>query len=104
MGAAPAQPKDYSIAIREGAVARPQRVLAVPHEAQVRIAWSADQPTTVHLEGYDISVVIHPGRTETMEFKAFATGRFAVHAHAGEQRGKHAHGRSTLMWIEVHPK
>ena len=70
----------------------------------MRIEWSADQQTTVHLEGYDISVVVLSGRAQTMEFKAVATGRFAVHAHVGEQRGKHAHGRGALMWIEVHPR
>ena len=70
----------------------------------MRIAWSADRPTTVHLEGYDLSIVVQPGRVERMEFKAYATGRFAVHAHENEQRGKHAHGRGALMWLEVHPK
>jgi hypothetical protein len=79
-------------------------VLAVQQGAQVRIAWSADRPTTVHLEGYDLSVVVQPGRAKTMEFKALVTGRFAVHAHSGEQRGKHEHVRSALLWFEVHPK
>ena len=99
-----AQPKEYSVSIRDGGVARAQRVLVVQQDAQVRIAWSADQPTTVHLEGYDLSVVVQPGRAEAIEFKAAVTGRFAVHAHSGEQRGKHAHRRSALMWLEVHPK
>jgi len=79
-------------------------VLVVPHEAEVRIAWSSDRPVTVHLEGYDRSLVVRPGKPETMEFKAHAAGRFAVHAHEGERAGKHSHGRGALLWVEVHPK
>ena len=94
----------FSVAIANGAVPRPQRELKVPHEARVRIEWSADRPMTAHLVGYDLSVAVHPGKPQLMEFKAFATGRFPVHAHEGEQRGKHAHGRSALLWLDVHPK
>jgi hypothetical protein len=82
-------------------------VLVVPRGAKVRIAWSADQPSTVHLEGYDLSVEVLPGRPAVMEFDAFATGRFAVHAHVGLREDKsstHAHGRGALLRIEVHPK
>ena len=96
--------EDFSIEIRGGAVARKQRVLAVPHQAQVRIAWLADRPMTVHLEGYDLSLVVRPGSVEAMEFNAHITGRFAVHAHEGVERGKHSHGRGALLWLEVHPK
>lgn len=79
-------------------------MLVVPHDAQVRIAWSADRPVTVHLEGYDLSFIVRPGQGGTMEFRAYATGRFAVHAHEGERAGKHSHGRGALLWLEVHPK
>ena len=96
-----------AIAIRDHTVPRAQRVLDVAHESQVLIEWSADRPTTVHLEGYDISVVVRPGQPSVMQFKAYATGRFAVHAHDGERRdaaAAHGHGRSALLWLEVHPK
>lgn len=83
---------------------RAQRVLKAPQDAALRIEWSSDRPYTVHLEGYDISVTLRPGKSEVMEFKAYAGGRFAVHAHEGAQSGKHAHGRGTLLWLEVHPK
>ena len=95
---------NFAVAITDGAVPRAQRTLKVPHEARLRIEWTADRPLTVHLEGYDISVVVRPGKLEAMEFKAHAGGRFAVHAHEGAQRGKHAHGRGALLWLEVHPK
>ena len=96
------EPATFALAIRDGAVPRAQRELKVPHEARVRIEWSADRPMIVHLEGYDLAVEVRPGKPQVMEFTAFATGRFPVHAHEGEQRGRHAHG--ALLWLEVHPK
>ncbi len=108
--AAFAQPADaapFAIAIKDGTVPREQRVLRVLHESQVRIEWSSDRVMTVHLEGYDISLTVRPGVSTVMEFKAFASGRFSVHAHEGQARGgssTHAHGRSALLRLEVHPQ
>ena len=81
--AAFAQPTDatpFAIAIKDGTVPREQRVLRVLHESPVRIVWSSDRVMTVHLEGYDISVTVRPGVSTVMAFKAFASGRFSVHA------------------------
>lgn len=94
----------HAIAIRDAAVPRAQRVLAVPHESTVRLEWSADRPTTVHLEGYDVSVVVRPGTTAVMHFTAFATGRFPVHAHEGDRQTTTHRGRGALLWLEVHPR
>ncbi len=105
--AQPAVATPYVVAIKDGAVPRAQRVLKTPQESLLRIEWSADRVTTVHLEGYDISLTVRPGQAAVMEFKAFASGRFSVHAHEGEARGgssTHAHGRSVLLRLEVHPK
>lgn len=97
----------HSIAIKSGAVPRSQRVVRVRQESLVRIEWSADRTTTVHLEGYDIAVTVRPGAPQAMQFRAFAGGRFAVHAHEGERSdapATHAHGRGVLLRLEVHPK
>ena len=106
--AAEAQSQVIAVEIRDGAVPRAQRVLNAQQDARLRIVWTSDRPLTVHLEGYDISVTVRPGKAEVMEFKAQAGGRFPVHAHEGEmhgaQLGKHAHGRGALLWLEVHPK
>lgn len=97
----------HSVAITEGAVPRAQRVLRVRQDALVRIEWSSDRVMTVHLEGYDVSVTVRPDTPALMQFRAFAGGRFAVHAHEGERGGApatHAHGRGVLLRLEVHPK
>jgi hypothetical protein len=92
------------VEIRNGTVARAQRVLKVGQDSEVRIEWRADRAMTVHLEGYDISVVVRPNEPAVMRFSASVSGRFPVHAHEGETRGGHSHGRGTLLWLEVHPK
>ena len=104
IGAEP-QVRAFSVAIRDGVVAQSQRNLSVPHQSPVRIEWSADRLMTVHLEGYNLSVTVRPGAPALMQFKGYATGRFAVHAHDGERGASsgHAHGRSVLLRLEVHP-
>ena len=103
-----AQPAaSHAISIKDGSVPREQRVLKVLHESLVRIEWSSDRVMTVHLEGYGLSLTVQPGRSAVMEFKAVASGRFAVHAHEGQARGgssTHAYGRSALLRLEVHPQ
>ncbi len=96
----------FDVAVVKGAVARTQRVLKVPHQAEVSITWSVDRPLVIHLEGYDIVVAARPGQPETMRFKAYATGRFPVHAHEEHQgeAKKHAHGHGALLRLEVHPR
>ena len=104
------QPADaalFAVAIKDGTVPREQRVLRVVHESLVRIEWSSDRVMTVHLEGYDISLTVRPGVPTVMAFKTFASGRFSVHAHEGQARdapSTHAHGRSVLLRLEVHPQ
>lgn len=103
---APLSELAFDITVADGVVARTQRVLKVPHQAEVSISWSVDRPLVIHLEGYDILVEARPGQPETMRFKAFATGRFPVHAHEvgrGDAK-KHAHGHGPLLRLEVHPR
>lgn len=62
---------------------------------------------TIHLEGYDISVAAEPDRTEIMEFKAHATGRFPVHVHDLDKKaggGHHGAHARPLLRLEVHPQ
>lgn len=97
----------FEVVVKDGAVARELRVLKVSQHDRVQVRWSVDRPLVVHLEGYDVSVTARPDAPATMEFRARATGRFPVHAHAAEtvrpEQG-HAHGRGALLRLEVHPR
>lgn len=96
----------FHVTVENGAVARSQRVLKVPHQAEVSITWTVDRPQVIHLEGYDVVAEVRPGKPEIMTFKAYATGRFPIHAHETGQgdAGKHARGHGALSHLEVHPK
>jgi hypothetical protein len=98
-------PRAFAIAVADGKVAPHLRILKATHQAEVELVWSVDRPMTIHLEGYDISVVVRPDAPQAMRFKAFATGRFPVHAHEGDKGAakSHAHGRGALLRLEVHP-
>ncbi|MBM3951485.1 MAG: hypothetical protein FJ311_08540 [Rhodospirillales bacterium] len=98
--------RSFDLAVVNGAVAPASRVLKVPHQADVGITWTVDRPMTIHLEGYNISVFARPDAPQTMRFKAYATGRFPVHAHEGDkgEAKSHGHGRGALLRVEVHPR
>jgi hypothetical protein len=103
---APPRARVFDVVVAKGKVAPSQRVLKVSHQDEVSITWTVDRPQTIHLEGYDVVVEAHPGQPATMKFKAFATGRFPVHAHEigqGDAK-KHAHGHGALLRLEVHPR
>lgn len=97
----------FRLAVQRGEVPREQRVLKVAHDSLVRLEFLADRPLVIHLEGYDLSVHAEPGTPEVIEFKAFATGRFSVHAHEVDPQGgpaRHASHARPLLRFEVHPK
>lgn len=81
------------------------RRIKVREGDRVVIAWTADEPMTVHVEGYDIVVEVLPGTPGTMDFDAKTTGRFPIHGHGhGGKSGGHGHGHRALSHFEVHPK
>ena len=74
--------------------------------ATAALAQAADAaPLTIAIK--DGTVPREQRVSTVMAFKAFASGRFAVHAHEGQARGgssTHAHGRSVLLRLEVQPQ
>lgn len=92
----------FELAIRAGALAPDKRVLRVLQNDAVRLRWTADARTIVHLHGYDIETEIVPGRSVEMPFRAHASGRFPVSVHGDRGDGSH-HGRP-LTILEVHPR
>ena len=93
----------FELRIENGRLADSRKTIQVKRGDTVEINWSADRPTTVHLHGYDIQITADAVRSQTMSFKARATGRFAVEAHGGPDAG--GRGRHTvLIYLEVHPR
>ena len=93
----------FDLAIEDGKVAEDLRVIRVEQSDSVRLRWTADAPTVIHLHGYDIEKKVVPGAVAQIAFTARATGRFPVTVHGGDAPGQ-AHDETPLVRIEVHPR
>ena len=95
----------FDLKVAHGRVPDAMRLIRVKQGDVVRLRWSADQPVTLHLHGYDIEKYVEPGTTTDLTFTAYATGRFPVHVHAqGARTDDHAHEEEPLVNIEVYPR
>jgi len=95
----------FDLRIENGHLPQKMRVVRVKQGDAVMLRWTADQPITVHLHGYDIEKRIEPGQVGEMSFTARATGRYPVHAHdarTGPDKG--ADEEAPLLYVEVYPK
>ena len=94
----------YALRIESGRVPENMRLIHVTQGDVVKLEWSADRPSIVHLHGYDILKLITPEAVTELVFTARATGRFPVNLHgsAAETAG-HGH-EDTLVTIEVYPQ
>ncbi len=92
----------YALRIESGRVPENMRLIRVTQGDVVKLEWSADKPSTVHLHGYDIEKRVTPGAVTELMFTARATGRFPVNLHGSAETAGHGH-EDTLVTIEVYP-
>ena len=101
---APAGEVAYALRIENGQVPAAMRLIRVTQGDVVKLQWSADKPSTVHLHGYDIERRVAPGAVTELTFTARATGRFPVHLHSTQaESSSHGH-EEALVTIEVYPR
>jgi hypothetical protein len=100
--AQPGEPVEqvFELRIEGGEVADELRTLRVTEGARVRLRWTADAPTIVHLHGYDIEQEVAPGRVTELQFEAYATGRFPIEVHGSD----HSDHEAPLLVLEVYPR
>jgi hypothetical protein len=91
----------FELRIEGGEVADEVRTLRVTEGDRVRLRWTADAPTILHLHGYDIEQEVAPGRVTEMQLEAYATGRFPIEVHA---HGATSHHEAPLLVLEVYPR
>jgi FtsP/CotA-like multicopper oxidase with cupredoxin domain len=94
----------FELHLEGGEVAQDLRMLRVTEGDHVRLRWTADAPTVVHLHGYDLEQEVAPGRAAEFQFEAYATGRFTIEVHAEGDAGYHSHGEAPLVVLEVYPR
>jgi hypothetical protein len=101
----PAAELTFDLKVAHGRVPDTMRLIRIKQGDVVRLRWSADQPMTLHLHGYDIERHVEPDATTDLTFTAYATGRFPVHVHArGARPDGHTHEEEPLVNIEVYPR
>ena len=71
---------------------------------RVRLRWTADAPTVLHLHGYDLEREVTPGQVSEFRFEAYATGRFPLEVHAHGDAAGHSHDEAPLLVLEVYPR
>jgi FtsP/CotA-like multicopper oxidase with cupredoxin domain len=89
----------FDLRIEGGKVAGGVSSLRVREGDRVRLRWTTDARTVLHLHGYDVEQEVVPGRVAEMRFEAYATGRFPIEVHGAD----HAHHEAPLMFLEVWP-
>ena len=103
IASAPGAEVTYALHIENGHVPENMRLIRVKQNDIVRLQWTADKSSIVHLHGYDIEKNVVPGAVTDMIFTERATGRFPVNLHGGAGAGGHGH-EDTLVTIEVYPQ
>jgi hypothetical protein len=93
----------FDLRIERGNVPANMRLVRVMQGDVVRLRWTADRQTILHLHGYDIEMTVRPGAAADMSFTAHATGRFPVSVHTPQAGGGHTH-EPPLLHVEVHPR
>lgn len=73
-------------------------VVRVTQGEDVELHWTTDEPTELHLHGYNVEAELTAECETVMPFKARFGGRFALEAHT------HGGGDKTILFIEVRPK
>ncbi len=97
--------RSFELRIEKGKLAPGAKTLRAVEGEQVTLRWVSDEPTTVHLHGYDVELALVPETPRTMSFQAYATGRFPITLHGGARAGRPgAHKERTLLFLEVHPR
>jgi len=87
----------FDFIIQNGRITDTRKTITVKRGDPVEINWRVDRVTTLHLHGYDLEITVWPDKSQTMDFTARATGRFAIEMHSPS--GHHA----VLIYLEVHP-
>ncbi|MAG32037.1 MAG: hypothetical protein CL908_14235 [Deltaproteobacteria bacterium] len=71
----------FELSIQNRQVPLPDDAIRVRQGQQVELRWRTDEPTSIHLHGYDIEASLEPSTPLVWNFEATATGRFPIEAH-----------------------
>jgi len=92
-----------SLDLVQGNIAKSQQLIRVKHNDQINLKVSSDEPGEFHLHAYQLAVKLSPNQTQTMSFKAYATGRFQFEWHPAVNAKAPPSHHHALATIEVFP-
>jgi heme/copper-type cytochrome/quinol oxidase subunit 2 len=78
-------PRDrtFDVSIMDGEMS-PEEI-SVNQGDTVTLRVSTDEPTELHVHGYDMEQEVEPGREAEIDFEADLTGRFEIEDHETEE-------------------
>ena len=71
--------RSFDVAIEDGAMTPDE--IEVREGDRVTLRLTTEEPTELHLHGYDLEVEVLPGEAATLSFEADLTGRFEIEDH-----------------------
>jgi FtsP/CotA-like multicopper oxidase with cupredoxin domain len=98
--------KQFSLAIKKRKLDAADNVVRVVKGDTVELAFTGDEPTELHLHGYDIKLDLKPNEPGKIQFTATIAGRFPLEVHRfgiGTKAGR-SHITGPLLYVEVLPR
>ena len=77
------QERTIEVSIKDGEMG-PEEI-SVDQGDTVTLRVSADEPTELHVHGYDVERELEPGKEAEFDFEADLTGRFEIEDHETEK-------------------
>lgn len=103
-----AELRRFSVVIEHRKVVPDTPVLRATQGDTIEIAVTGDEPTELHLHGYDIALTLEPGKPTVFRFEAGIAGRFSMEAHGfglpGAAGGTPRRREVTLLYLEIRPR
>jgi hypothetical protein len=98
--------KQFSFAIKKRKLDAADNVVRVVKGDTVELAFTGDEPTELHLHGYDIKLDLKANEPGKIQFTATIAGRFPLEVHrfgTGTKAGR-SHITGPLLYVEVLPR
>jgi endonuclease YncB( thermonuclease family) len=98
--------KQFSFAIKQRKLDAADKVVRVVKGDTVELVFTGDEPTELHLHGYDIKLDLKANEPGKIQFTATIAGRFPLEVHrfgTGTKAGR-SHITGPLLYVEVLPR
>jgi hypothetical protein len=93
-----------SLDLIKGVVPKSQQLIKANKDDVIQIKVTSDEPGEFHLHAYQLDLKLSPKESQTLKFKAYATGRFQFEWHpAANATPAPAHRHEPLAKLEVFP-